>query len=101
MIFVIGKPVSAINVAMASYLANLSGANSALIGIIIGLMMASDMGGPINKAAYAFGVGTLGAAFITEGAIPFAAADPFKIIPSTMVGAAVAGSLSMVFKAGY
>lgn len=148
MIFVIGKPVSAINVAMASYLTNLSGANSALLGIVIGLMMAFDMGGPVNKAAYAFGVGTLvagqtsmvmaavmaagitpplgialatviakrkftleqreagkavwalGAAFITEGAIPFAAADPLKVIPSTMVGAAVAGSLSMVFKAG-
>ena len=105
------------------------------------------MGGPINKAAYAFGVGTLvagqtsmvmaavmaagmtpplgialatviakkkftleereagkaawalGAAFITEGAIPFAAADPLKIIPSTMVGSAVTGALSMVFKA--
>jgi PTS system fructose-specific IIC component len=148
MIFVIGKPVSAINVAMASYLTNLSGANSALLGIVIGLMMAFDMGGPVNKAAYAFGVGTLvagqtsmvmaavmaagitpplgialatviakkkftleqreagkavwalGAAFITEGAIPFAAADPLKVIPSTMVGAAVAGSLSMVFKVG-
>jgi PTS system fructose-specific IIC component len=148
MIFVIGKPVSAINTGMANWLGNLSGTNSALLGIIIGLMMASDMGGPVNKAAYAFGVGTLvagqtsmvmaavmaagitpplgialatviaknkftaqereagkavwalGAAFITEGAIPFAAADPFKVIPSTMVGAAVAGALSMVFKAG-
>ncbi|GCD12974.1 PTS fructose transporter subunit IIC [Clostridium tagluense] len=147
MVFVIGKPVGAINVAMAKYLTNLSGANSALLGIIIGLMMAFDMGGPVNKAAYAFGVGTLvagqtsmvmaavmaagitpplgialatviakkkftseqreagkavwalGAAFITEGAIPFAAADPLKIIPSVMVGAAVTGSLSMVFKA--
>lgn len=147
MVFIVGKPVSAINVAMTNWLTNLSGANSALLGIIIGLMMASDMGGPINKAAYAFGVGTLvagqtsmvmaavmaagitpplgialatviakkkftleereagksawalGASFITEGAIPFAAADPIKIIPSTMVGAAVAGALSMVFKA--
>jgi PTS system fructose-specific IIC component len=147
MIFVIGKPVSAINVAMSSWLTNLSGVNSALLGIIIGLMMAFDMGGPVNKAAYAFGVGTLvagqtsmvmaavmaagitpplgialatviakrkftleqreagkavwalGAAFITEGAIPFAAADPIKVIPSVMVGGAVAGSLSMVFKA--
>lgn len=147
MIFVIGKPVSAINVAMSTWLTNLSGVNSALLGIIIGLMMAFDMGGPVNKAAYAFGVGTLvagqtsmvmaavmaagitpplgialatviakrkftleqreagkavwalGAAFITEGAIPFAAADPIKVIPSVMVGGAVAGSLSMVFKA--
>ena len=148
MVFVIGKPVSAINAGMTIWLGNLSGTNSALLGIIIGLMMASDMGGPVNKAAYAFGVGTLvagqtsmvmaavmaagitpplgialatviaknkftaqereagkavwalGAAFITEGAIPFAAADPFKVIPSTMIGAAVAGALSMVFKAG-
>ena len=148
MIFVIGKPVSAINVAMSAWLTNLSGANAGLLGIIIGLMMAFDMGGPFNKAAYAFGVSTLvagqtsmimaavmaagmtpplgialatviakkkftseqresgkaawalGAAFITEGAIPFAAADPLKIIPSTMVGAAVAGALSMIFKSG-
>lgn len=146
MVFVIGKPVSAINVAMSAWLTNLSGANAGLLGIIIGLMMASDMGGPFNKAAYTFGVSTLvvghtsmimaavmaagmtpplgialatviakkkftleeresgksawalGFAFITEGAIPFAAADPLKIIPSTMVGAAVAGALSMIFK---
>ena len=147
MIFVIGKPVSAINVAMTNWLNNLSGANSAILGIIIGLMMAFDMGGPVNKAAYAFGVGTLvagqtsmvmaavmaagmtpplgialatviakkkftleereagkaawalGAAFITEGAIPFAAADPLRMIPSLMVGSATTGLLSMVFKA--
>ncbi|MBZ9609810.1 fructose-specific PTS transporter subunit EIIC [Clostridium estertheticum] len=148
MIYVIGKPVGIINTGMASWLSNLSGANSALLGIIIGLMMAIDMGGPINKAAYAFGAGTivagqtsmvmavvmasgmtpplgialatviakrkftlqereagkaawaLGAAFITEGAIPFAAADPFKMIPSLMVGSATTGLLSMLFKAG-
>lgn len=147
MVFVIGKPMTIINVAMAKYLTNLSGANSAILGIIIGLMMAADMGGPINKAAYAFGVGTLvagqtsmvmaavmaagmtpplgialasviakkkftleereagkaawalGAAFITEGAIPFAAADPIRMIPSLMVGSATTGLLSMVFKA--
>ena len=147
MIFVIGKPMTMINVGMASWLKNLSGANSAILGIIIGLMMAADMGGPINKAAYAFGVGTLvagqnsmvmaavmaagmtpplgialatvlgkrkftleereagkaawalGAAFITEGAIPFAAADPIRMIPSLMVGSATTGLLSMVFKA--
>ncbi|MGH4117165.1 PTS fructose transporter subunit IIC [Clostridium sp.] len=146
MVFIIGKPVTAINVAMSEWLTNLSGANAGLLGIIIGLMMASDMGGPFNKAAYTFGVSTLvvghtsmimaavmaagmtpplgialatviakkkfspeeresgksawalGFAFITEGAIPFAAADPLKIIPSTMAGAAVAGALSMVFK---
>jgi len=147
MVFVIGKPVSAINVVMSKYLTNLSGANAGLLGIILGLMMGFDMGGPFNKAAYTFGVSTLalaptsaimaavmaagmtpplgialatviakkkftaeeresgksawalGFAFITEGAIPFAAADPLKIIPSTMVGAAVAGALSMIFKA--
>ena len=148
MVFVVGKPVSALNVGMTSWLKGLSGTNSALLGIIIGLMMAFDMGGPVNKAAYAFGAGTLvagqtsmimaavmaagmtpplgialatviakkkftleereagkaawalGAAFITEGAIPFAAADPFKVIPSIMVGSAVTGALSMIFKAG-
>lgn len=147
MVFVVGKPVSAINTGMTSWLGNLSGANSALLGIIIGLMMAIDMGGPVNKAAYAFGVGTLvaghnsmvmaavmaagmtpplgialatviakkkftlqereagkaawalGAAFISEGAIPFAAADPIRTIPSLMVGSATTGLLSMVFKA--
>ena len=146
MIFVIGKPVSAINVALSAWLTNLNGANSALLGIILGLMMGFDLGGPFNKAAYTFGVSTLalaptsaimaavmaagmtpplgialatviakkkftpeqresgksawalGFAFITEGAIPFAAADPLKIIPSTMIGAAVAGALSMLFK---
>ncbi|MCB2295547.1 fructose-specific PTS transporter subunit EIIC [Clostridium algoriphilum] len=147
MVFVIGKPVSAINIGMSAWLTNLSGANAGLLGIIIGLMMAFDMGGPFNKAAYTFGVSTLvagqtsmimgavmaagmtpplgialatviakkkftpeqreagksawalGASFITEGAIPFAAADPLKIIPSLMAGAAVAGALSMTFKA--
>jgi len=147
MIFIIGKPVTAINVAMNTWLTNLSGANAALLGIIIGLMMAFDMGGPFNKAAYTFGVGTLvagqnsmimaavmaagmtpplgialatiiakkkfteeereagksawalGISFITEGAIPFAAADPLKIIPSLMIGSATTGALSMVFKA--
>jgi len=147
MVFVIGKPMTMINVGMSNWLKNLSGANSAILGIIIGLMMAADMGGPINKAAYAFGVGTLvagqtsmvmaavmaagmtpplgialatilgkrkftleekeagkaawalGAAFITEGAIPFAAADPIRMIPSLMVGSATTGLLSMVFKA--
>ncbi|WP_246578028.1 PTS fructose transporter subunit IIC [Clostridium psychrophilum] len=147
MIYVIGKPVSALTVVMSKYLTNLSGANAGFLGIILGLMMAFDMGGPFNKAAYTFGVSTLalapssaimaavmaagmtpplgialatviakkkftaeeresgksawalGAAFITEGAIPFAVADPLKIIPSTMVGAAVTGALSMIFKA--
>ena len=118
-----------------------------VLGLILGLMMCFDMGGPVNKAAYAFGTGTLvagagssimaavmaagmvpplglalatvlfknkftaaereagkaawvlGASFITEGAIPFAAADPIRVIPSIMIGSAVTGALSMAFHA--
>lgn len=146
MIYVVGKPVAAINEALLAWLKGLGGGNAILLGIIIGLMMAFDMGGPVNKAAYTFGVGTvasgqpsavmaavmaagmvpplgialatyiaknkftkdereagkaaffLGISFITEGAIPFAAADPLRIIPSVMAGAAVTGALSMAFK---
>ncbi|MCX7884164.1 MAG: fructose-specific PTS transporter subunit EIIC [Caloramator sp.] len=146
MIYIIGKPVSAINNGMTVWLKNLSGTNSVLLGIILGLMMAFDMGGPVNKAAYTFGVATLssgqpsmimaavmaagmtpplglalatiiaknkftaqeieagktawalGISFITEGAIPFAAADPIRVIPSIMIGSAVTGALSMIFK---
>ncbi|MBZ4665448.1 fructose-specific PTS transporter subunit EIIC [Mahella sp.] len=145
MYYVIGIPVAALNTAMNNFLTGLSGANAVVLGLIIGLMMAVDMGGPINKAAYAFGTGTLaagtgsavmaavmaagmtpplglalatalfknkftaaeseagkaawilGASFITEGAIPFAAADPLRVIPSIMVGSAVTGALSMLF----
>lgn len=145
--YVIGTPVAAINTAMNTFLTNMSGANAVVLGLIIGLMMAFDMGGPVNKAAYAFGTGTLvagtgsmimaavmaagmvpplglalatvifknkftlaekeagkaawvlGASFITEGAIPFAAADPLRVIPSIMAGSAVTGALSMAFKA--
>ncbi|NDL67355.1 PTS fructose transporter subunit IIC [Anaerotalea alkaliphila] len=145
--YVIGKPVAALNAAMNNFLTGMSGANAIALGLIIGLMMAIDMGGPINKAAYAFGTGTLaaavgtgsavmaavmaagmtpplglalatilfkkkfsfaekeagkaawvlGASFITEGAIPFAAADPLRVIPSIMVGSALTGALSMAF----
>jgi PTS system fructose-specific IIC component len=146
MIYVLGNPVKAINDALTGWLNSLSGANAILLGTIIGLMMAFDMGGPLNKAAYTFGVATisqgqpsaimaavmaagmvpplavalatvlaknkftnqereagkaawaLGAAFITEGAIPFAAADPLRVIPSIMVGSALTGALSMLFK---
>lgn len=146
MIFVVGKPVAAINTALLAWLKGLSSGNAIALGIIIGLMMAFDLGGPVNKAAYTFGVGTiaagqpsavmaavmaagmvpplgialgtfiaknkfteeereagkaaffLGISFITEGAIPFAAADPLRIIPSLMAGAAVTGALSMAFK---
>ncbi len=148
MIYVLGGPVSAINAGLNSWLSSLSGTNAAFLGLILGLMMALDMGGPVNKAAYTFGVGTLaagqpsavmaavmaagmvpplalalattiaknkfsedekeagkaawalGASFITEGAIPFAAADPAKVIPSIMIGAGITGALSMTFNCG-
>ncbi|ABR47053.1 PTS system, fructose subfamily, IIC subunit [Alkaliphilus metalliredigens QYMF] len=144
MIYVVGKPVNALNTTMENWLQAMSGTNAILLGLILGLMMAFDMGGPINKAAYAFATGliasgitapmaavmgagmtpplglalatliaknkfttdereagkaawALGASFITEGAIPFAAADPFRVIPSIMAGSAVTGALSMMF----
>jgi PTS system fructose-specific IIC component len=148
MIYIVGKPVAAINASLNGWLASMSGTNSVVLGLIIGLMMAFDMGGPVNKAAYAFGVGTLvagqtsnimaavmaagmvpplgialattiaknkftvdeheagkaawamGISFITEGAIPFAAADPARVIPSIMAGAGVTGALSMLFNCG-
>lgn len=148
MIYVVGKPVGALNTSMNNFLASMSGTNSIILGLIIGLMMAFDMGGPINKAAYAFGVSTLvagttspimaavmaagmtpplgialattisknkftaqeheagkaawamGISFITEGAIPFAAGDPLRVIPSIMAGSAVAGALTMLFNCG-
>lgn len=147
LVFILGGPVKAINDAMLAWLDGISGTNAVLLGGILGVMMAADMGGPINKAAYTFGAATiaqgqpsgvmaavmaagmvpplaialstvlaknkytleereagkanwaLGASFITEGAIPFAAADPLRVIPSMMVGSAVAGALSMLFGA--
>jgi PTS system fructose-specific IIC component len=145
MIYVVGVPVAWLNQALIQWLKGLQGANAALLGLVIGLFMAFDMGGPVNKAAYAFSVGllldphfpvsqpmaaamaagmtpplglalatvlfknrftfeereagiaawVLGASFITEGAIPFAADDPFRVIPSLMIGSAVTGALSM------
>ena len=150
MLYVIGTPVSWLNQELVKGLQGLQGVNAALLGLIIGLMMAFDMGGPVNKAAYAFSTGllldphnatylpmaaamaagmtpplglalatvlfksrfthdereagkaawVLGASFITEGAIPFAAEDPFRVIPSIMVGSAVAGVLSALFGIG-
>ena len=145
MVYVIGKPMTLFNTTLAAWLTSLSGTNAALLGIILGAMMAFDMGGPVNKAAYTFGAATvasgqpsaimaavmiagmvpplgialstvlakkkytleereagkanwaLGLSFITEGAIPFAAADPLKVIPSIMVGSALAGGISMAF----
>jgi len=144
MIYVIGTPVKAIMDTMTVTLKGMSSANAGFLGLILGAMMAFDMGGPINKVAYTFGVGLLasnvfepmaaimaagmtpplglalatfiakkkftpeeresgkaasimGISFITEGAIPFAAADPVRVIPSLMVGSATAGALSMIF----
>lgn len=143
MIFVIAPPVQSILSAMTEWLNSMRGANALLLGVILGGMMAFDMGGPINKAAYTFGVGLLGSqvytpmaaimaagmtpplgialavflaknrfdaderkagaaaavlglAFITEGAIPFAAKNPLRVIPALVAGSAVTGALSMV-----
>lgn len=143
MFVVLGAPVAFINKTISDWLTSLSGGSAILLGLILGTMMAFDMGGPINKAAYAFGTATLvagqgstvmaavmaggmvpplgiglatlvfkkkfsedqheagkaalvlGASFITEGAIPFAAADPARVMPSIMVGGAIAGAISM------
>ncbi|MCF4128996.1 PTS fructose transporter subunit IIC [Methylobacterium sp. SyP6R] len=142
MVYVVGLPVAALLAALTGWLKGMQGASALLLGLILGGMMAVDMGGPINKAAYAssaalissgiytpmaavmlagmtppLGIalatrlfpgrfsaqereaGTaaavLGAAFITEGAIPFAAADPLRVIPALVAGSAVAGAISM------
>jgi len=144
MIYVVGVPVHAANVALTNWLQGLQAGNAVLLGLLLGLMMAFDMGGPVNKAAYTFSVGLLGShiylpmaavmaagmtpplglalatvlfknrfshdereagkaawvlglSFITEGAIPFAAEDPFRVIPSIMIGSAVTAGLSMFF----
>ncbi|WP_077192690.1 PTS fructose transporter subunit IIABC [Streptomyces lydicus] len=147
MFLVVGKPVAALQKGLTDWLSGLSGANAIILGAILGLMMCFDLGGPLNKVAYAFAVGglanpnegslkvmaavmaagmvpplamalattvrgrlftkaerengkaawVLGASFITEGAIPFAAADPLRVIPSAMAGGAVTGALSMAF----
>ena len=144
MIYVIGTPVASIMNAMTEFLNNMGNANAVLLGIILGAMMCFDLGGPVNKAAYTFGVGllassqylpmaaimaagmvpplamglatfiarnkfeasereggkaafVLGLCFISEGAIPFAAKDPIRVIPSCMIGGAVTGALSMLF----
>lgn len=143
----LGSPITALNTAMSNALTSLNSGSKVLLGLVIGLMMAFDMGGPVNKAAYVFGTATiataaggaspimaavmaagmtpplgialatviakkkfnpaekeagkaawaLGVSFITEGAIPFAAADPVRVIPSIMAGSAVTGMLSMLF----
>jgi fructose PTS system EIIBC or EIIC component len=144
MVYVIADPVAHLNTALGEWLKNMGQANAVILGIVLGAMMAFDMGGPVNKAAYTFGLAmiangnyyphaaimaagmtpplglaiattlfknkftqeerdagktayVLGLSFITEGAIPFAAADPTRVIPSVMIGSAVAGGLSMFF----
>jgi PTS system fructose-specific IIC component len=149
MFVLIGKPVASAQKAMTDWLGSLTGANAVLLGLLIGLMMCFDLGGPVNKVAYTFATGgiatsdpgngsltvmaaamaagmvpplgmalatvvrgrlfttaerengkaawVLGASFITEGAIPFAAADPLRVIPSSMAGGAVTGALTMAF----
>lgn len=144
MIYVIGTPIKTVMDALTSWLTSMNSSNAIWLGLLLGAMMALDMGGPFNKAAYTFSVGllasnvygpmaavmaagmvpplavalatvlaknkftaeernagkvaaVLGISFISEGAIPFAAADPFRVIPSMMVGAGVTGALSMLF----
>jgi len=144
MIYVFGPPVKTILTLMTDWLNSMRESSAIILGVILGAMMAFDMGGPVNKAAYTFAVGllsskiygpmaavmaagmtpplglalaamlfknrftadereaskaavVLGISFITEGAIPFAARDPFRVIPSIMLGSAVTGALSMVF----
>ncbi|MGC3836355.1 fructose-specific PTS transporter subunit EIIC [Moritella viscosa] len=146
MIYVVGGPVSAAMNALTEFLNNMGSANAVLLGIILGGMMCFDLGGPVNKTAYTFGVGllasqtyapmaavmaagmvpalgmglatflakrkfnnseqeagkasfVLGLCFISEGAIPFAARDPMRVIPSCIAGGALTGALSMLFGA--
>ncbi|MFY0401342.1 PTS fructose transporter subunit IIBC [Pantoea dispersa] len=146
MIYVVGKPVAGIMSGLTSWLANMGTANAVLLGAILGGMMCTDMGGPVNKVAYAFGVGllssqtyapmaaimaagmvpplamglatlvarrkfnkgqqeggkaalVLGLCFISEGAIPFAARDPMRVLPCCIVGGAVTGAISMAMGA--
>lgn len=147
MLLVIVNPVKAMNLGLQNWLGSMGTANRVVLGVILGGMMAVDMGGPINKAAFTFGIAMIeagnygphaaimaggmvpplgiaiattmfknrfteserdagktcyimGASFITEGAIPFAAADPARVIPSIIVGSAVAGALTMIFNIG-
>ncbi|MBO8188414.1 PTS fructose transporter subunit IIABC [Streptomyces spirodelae] len=149
MFVVVGKPIATAQKALTDWLGGLTGTNAILLGLLIGLMMCFDLGGPVNKVAYTFAAGgiasadpgngslmvmaaamasgmvpplgmalattvrgslftkterengkaawVLGASFISEGAIPFAAADPLRVIPASMAGGAVTGALSMAF----
>ena len=145
MYLLLGAPLAWVMTTLQDWLTSMSGGSALLLGLILGAMMASDLGGPINKAAYLFATAglssgatvnqeimaaviisgmvpplamalattlrpklfnenerengkaawLLGASFISEGAIPFASADPVRVIPSTIVGGAIAGAISM------
>ena len=145
MYLLLGAPLAWVMTTLQDWLTSMSGGSALLLGLILGAMMASDLGGPINKAAYLFATAglssgatvnqeimaaviisgmvpplamalattlrpklfnenerengkaawLLGASFISEGAIPFASADPARVIPSTIVGGAIAGAISM------
>ncbi len=145
--YVIVEPIATLMTGLESWLGGLTGTNALLLGLILGGMMAVDMGGPINKTAFTFGIAmieagnlgphaavmaggmvpplalalattffrnkftreerdagktnyALGSFFITEGAIPFAAADPGRVIPSIIIGSSIAGGLSLLFGVG-
>jgi PTS system fructose-specific IIC component len=148
MLLILGAPIAWLMAQLTAFLNGLTGAGAIALGIILGLMMTFDLGGPVNKVAYAFAVAglaaqtpasfqimatvmiagmvpplgmalastvlyrrgftqverengaaawLLGASFISEGAIPFAAADPLRVIPANLAGGAVAGALAMAF----
>ena len=147
MFLLLGRPLAAISEGLESWLNGMTGSSIIVLGVVLGLMMCFDLGGPVNKAAYTFATAglaidnaaslkimaavmaagmvpplamalatvvrarlfseaerengraafLLGASFITEGAIPFAAADPLRVIPSMMAGGAVTGALVMAF----
>ncbi len=144
LVYVFGAPVKAILDGLTAFLQSMGQTNAVILGLILGGMMAIDMGGPVNKAAYTFAVGllasdvvqpmaavmaagmtpplglalatflakrlftieeqeagkvasVLGISFITEGAIPFAAKDPIRVIPACVLGSAITGGLSMLF----
>lgn len=144
MIYIVGKPVAGMLAGLTTFLDSMGTTNALLLGVLLGAMMCVDLGGPINKAAYAFSVGllasqsyapmaatmaagmvppiglglatffarrkfaqtereagkaalVLGLCFISEGAIPFAAKDPLRVIPASIVGGALTGALSMYF----
>ncbi|MFL6965221.1 MULTISPECIES: PTS fructose-like transporter subunit IIB [Pseudomonas] len=144
MIYIVGKPVAGMLEGLTHFLDSMGTTNAILLGVLLGAMMCVDLGGPINKAAYAFSVGllasqsyapmaatmaagmvppiglgiatflarrkfaqtereagkaalVLGLCFISEGAIPFAAKDPLRVIPASIAGGALTGALSMYF----